>query len=435
MPLPVDVVEQALGRYLGLFRDCFSRPQWQHFVTVLLALMQCEEHRTLSAFLRAVTGAGRRVDGLARFLRDAPWSAEEVAARWWEHYAQTLGPLVAAEHARQRALRPTRRGRPRKTVVTGFLILDDSTHHKPKGRKMEGLGRHYSTGAGRAVRGHSLFTGLAVVLGRRCPLAPRLYRQRAVCQREGVPFRSKIDLAVEAIGTFEPAPDTRTHVLIDSWYTCRRVWRAAQGRGWAITAGLKANRRLRVPDPGRGPGYRSLAAYAADLTDADYQAVDWPRADGSARPVYAHLVPTFVRKLGPCQVLIVREALDQPLKEARYWATSERDADLATVVGWVARRWAIEQFIADVKEEFGTDHYQIRSARGIVRFWHLAFLGYLYLDEHRAALRADGADPGLTVGQARGHQRRRHRRLLLDWIHTRYAEGLTPDQVDQLLAA
>ncbi len=40
MPLPIDILEQALGQYLALFRDCFSQPQWQHFVTVLLALMQ-----------------------------------------------------------------------------------------------------------------------------------------------------------------------------------------------------------------------------------------------------------------------------------------------------------------------------------------------------------------------------------------------------------
>jgi hypothetical protein len=38
MPLPVGLVEQALGQYLGLFSDCFSRPRWLHFVTVLLAL-------------------------------------------------------------------------------------------------------------------------------------------------------------------------------------------------------------------------------------------------------------------------------------------------------------------------------------------------------------------------------------------------------------
>ncbi len=435
MPLPIDIMEHALGQYLGLFRDCFSQPQWQHFVTVLLALMQCEDRRTLSGLLRKIAGVGQRVDGLSHFFKHAPWQMERLVARWWRHYCQVLGPLVAAEHARQRAQRPKRRGRPRKTVVTGFLIVDDSTHEKRKGKKMQGLGRHYSGSAKTTVPGHSLFTSLYVLLGRRCPLAPQLYRQQAVCARENVPFSSKVDLAVELIRTFAPVAGTRTHVLIDSWYTCRRLWRAAVGRGWAITGGLKANRQMRVEVPGPGRVYRSLADYAAQLTDADFQEVAWPHDDGSSRLVYAHLLRTFVRKLGACQVLIVRERLDQPLTEVRYWATSELTADLTTVVGWVAQRWAIEQFIADVKEEFGTDHYQIRSATGIVRFWHLAFLAYLYLEEQRAALRAPGPAPGRTIGQMRSEQQKRHQRLLLDWIGNCYADGLTSEQIDQLLAA
>jgi len=84
---------------------------------------------------------------------------------------------------------------------------------------------------------------------------------------------------------------------------------------------------------------------------------------------------------------------------------------------------------------FGSDQYQIRSAKGIVRFWHLGLLGYLYLEEQRATLQADRTEPKLTIGQTRWHQQKRHRRLLLDWIQARHAEGLTSEQVDQLLAA
>jgi hypothetical protein len=435
MPLPIDIMEHALGSYLNLFRDCFTEPQWQHFVTVLLALMQCEEHRTLSGLLRKVAGVGSRVDGLSHFFKRSPWPTTLLVKRWWEHYGQMLGPLVVAEHARQRALRPKRRGRPRKTVVTGFLIVDDSTHEKRKGKKMEGLGRHYSSTAKKPVTGHSLFVSLYVLLGRRCPLEPQLYRQKAVCDREKVPFQSKVDLAADVIRTFAPFADTQTHILMDSWYTCRRLWRAALGRSWAITGGLKSNRKMRVNVPGQGRVYRSLAEYTARLTADDFTTVAWPHADGSARPVVAHLVKTFVKKLGACQVLIVREHLDQPLAHARFWGTSELMADLATVVGWAAQRWTIEQFIADVKEEFGTDHYQIRSAIGIVRFWHLAFLGYLYLEAERLKRPDAPGEPALTIGQTRCWQQKRHQLLLLDWIGHRYADGLTSEQIDRLLVA
>lgn len=55
-------------------------------------------------------------------------------------------------------------------------------------------------------QGHSLVQGLYAVAGRRCPLAPRLYRQQAVCAAEGGPFRSKVALLVECLRTFVPAP-------------------------------------------------------------------------------------------------------------------------------------------------------------------------------------------------------------------------------------
>ena len=195
--------------------------------------------------------------------------------------------------------------------MTGFLIIDDSTQHKPKGKKMEGLGRHYSSTAMKTVSGHSLVVSLAVLLGHRCPLAPQLYRQKAVCMREKVPFRSKIDLAEDVIGTFTPVPNTRTHVLFDSWYTCRRLWRAALARGFAVTGGLKANRKLRVQRIRRRGGSTTRSPSTPPIFPRTPSPQSpWPHQDGTSRLVSAHLVKTFVRKLGACQVLIVRESLD-----------------------------------------------------------------------------------------------------------------------------
>jgi hypothetical protein len=52
------------------------------------------------------------------------------------------------------------------------MIGDDSTMSKPKGRKMEGLGRHHSTTSDQRIVGHSLVQGLYMLLDRMCPLAP-----------------------------------------------------------------------------------------------------------------------------------------------------------------------------------------------------------------------------------------------------------------------
>src|SRR4051794_12633172 len=189
MPTPIICADALVCQFAQVFRPCFSKPQFQYFVTVLLALLLCLEAKTLAALHRSVV-AERAYCGFSRFLARAPWQPARVTATATTHFRQQLAPPVQAEAARQRAARPRRRGRPAVALVIGYLIGDDSTLPKPKGVKMAALGQHYSSTVGHPVTGHSLFTCLYVLLGRRCPQEPQLYRQRAVADQEKVPFRS-----------------------------------------------------------------------------------------------------------------------------------------------------------------------------------------------------------------------------------------------------
>src|ERR687886_201353 len=298
MRVPILCMDGRLRDFTAAFRSCFSTPQHRYFEIVLVALLLCQEAKTLSGLLRQVA-VQVTLSGLSRFLATAPWSTAEVAQTWRTRFDTQVAPLVAAEQARQRAAQPKRRGRPATPVVTGYLIGDDSTMQKVRGKKMAGLGKHYSTTARTRVVGHSLVQGLYVVQGRHCPLEPQLYRQQAVCATEQVPFPSKIDLMDTLIDTFQPLPGTRTHVLLDRWYAAKRLWQTARGRGFQSSTGLKSNRMLRIDDPDAPRGWRwvGLTAYAAGLTDADYQRVTWPSEDAEPRLVWVHVVQTRVKKL------------------------------------------------------------------------------------------------------------------------------------------
>ena len=398
MPQPINIQDARLAQYLKLFSSVFSLPQWKYFVTVLLGLLHCDERRTLSALLRHVA-VGVTVFGLCYFLRVAPWSLDQLTAVRQAHFYQQTAPLVAAAQAEQRAQRPRRRGRPKGTVVTGYLIIDDSTHAKRYAQAQEGLGYHYSATEKKVVNGHSQFQSVYLLVGQQLPLTPRLYRRKETCEAEGVPFVSKIDMAYEEVTSFEPSPDTHTHLLLDAWYMAKRIWRAARRRGWDVTGGLKANRVMRVIDPDGTRRWESVSKYAASLTRDDFEEVLWPTKEGD-KLVYAHLVKTWVRGLGPCQVLIVKLDPDDDVEHTRYWATSRLDDTLEEAVGHAAQRWTIEVLFADFKELMGGDHYQMRSAQGIVRFWALGLCLYQFLDELRAThhrLRGEH----LTLGQAR----------------------------------
>jgi len=410
----------------------FSKPQYQYFVTVLLGLMLCEGARTLSGLLQQIAESPS-LAGLSRFLSEAPWEEAAVAESWLRHFREELQPQVEAELQRARQMQSKQRGRPKAPVVTGYLIGDDSTIEKRKGKKMEGLGRHHSTTQDKRVTGHSLVESLYVLLGRYCPLAPQLYRQQQVCEGEGVAFASKIELMETTIRTFEPVAGTVTHVLLDSWYSAKRLWRAARERGFLITTGIKSNRWLAVADPTAPKGWKwqRVSEYTAQLSASDYVELTWPKGE---KTVYVHVITTRVRSLYRCQVVIVRQSLDAPVSQARYWASSDVEASPQTLLLHIAARWDIEVLFGDSKEELGLDQYQLMSVRAIVRFWTLVMLAYVFLEEERTGLQSQW-QRHVTIGEARREIQRRHRRHVLDWLHDQFQSGIEPDSLYELFSA
>ncbi len=434
MPVPIICLDEEVRHFAERYREHLSKPQYQHFVTVLLGLMQCEGRRVLSELLRQV-GEAPSLAGLSRFLSCAPWDEQWIAEQWLRQFRDHLQPQVSAEVARKVQAQPKRRGRPKVPLVTGYLIGDDSTMHKPKGKKMQGLGKHHSTTHEHRVVGHSLVAGLYVLLGRRCPLAPRLYRQQKICQKEEIAFQSKINVMERLIRTFEPITGTVTHVLLDSWYSAKVLWKAARERGFLITTGIKSNRSLRIVDESQPQGWRwqELREYAACLRVEDYVQLSWPRGQ-QPETVYVHVISTRVRKLYCCQVIIIRRSLQEPLSQARYWASSDLEADPATLLEHIAARWDIEVLFGDSKEELGLDQYQLMSTTALLRFWTLAMLAYIFLEEERDRLQQHCQHP-VTIGQARREIQRRHRRTVLNWLHGQFLSGVQPDSLYELFAA
>jgi hypothetical protein len=358
---------------------------------------------------------------------------EALVVIWLEHFRAEMQPLVEAEREQQRQQQPKRRGRPKQPLVTGYVIGDDSTMSKPKGRKMQGLGKHHSTTYDQRIVGHSLVQGLYVLLDRTCPLAPQLYRQAKVCEAEKVLFHSKIELMEALIREFEPVAGTQTHILLDSWYCAKCLWHAARERDFLITTGLKSNRWVRVPDDTVAQGWRwqKLSEYAAGLSEQDFELLPWPRG---GKKVYVHVVKTSVRKLYRCQVVIVRHNLTAPLAQTRYWASSDLEADAHGLLAHIAARWEIEVFFGDGKEELGLDHYQVMSTSALLRFWTLAMLAYVFLEEEQQRLRLSWQRL-VTIGEARREIQRRHRRCLLEWLHDQFLSGVYPENLFDLFAA
>jgi len=146
--------------------------------------------------------------------------------------------------------------------------------------------------------------------------------------------------------------------------------------------------------------------------------------------MYAHLISTWIRKLGPTLLLITCHDLNEPLKTVRYWGSTVMDLDAQALVEALAKRWEIETFFEYDKDLLGSDHYQVMTANAIIRFWTLTACLLCFLEEQRAL----APEQGLTCGDARHRIQEEHRRNLLGWLKAQFQAGVTVDEIGIQLA-
>ena len=167
-----------------------------------------------------------------------------------------------------------------------------------------------------------------------------------------------------------------------------------------------------------------LSQHATQLDKDDWQEVTWPSEKGGQK-MYAHLIPTWIRKLGPTLLLITCHDLDDPLKSVRYWGSTVLDLDAQALVDILAVRWQIETFFEYAKDLLGSDQYQVMSAQVILRFWTLIACLLCFLEEQRTV----DQDQYLTCGDVRRNIQHQHRLNLLHLLDDRFKQGFSIDQV------
>lgn len=172
--------------------------------------------------------------------------------------------------------------------------------------------------------------------------------------------------------------------------------------------------------------------YAAELPNDAFQPVVWPNQEGG-QMVYAYLIRTKVKKLGACQVLIVKTSPDDPGEKARFYITSRLSDTLRQVVQAMALRWTVETLFADFKELMGSDQYQLHSAEAILRFWALGLSMYQFLDSLRHRLKRI-YQREVTLGETLNWVRDKNEWHKLNWICRQTSYGATARQIQTRLA-
>ena len=175
--------------------------------------------------------------------------------------------------------------------------------------------------------------------------------------------RSKIQIVCDIADELPTAP-TVSFFLCDCWYSCVKVMDAFQRKGFYSICALKTNRVI-FP-----VGIRQQISQFAQYihkTDTNVNLVTVGK-----RQYYVYRYEGSLNDLEDAVVLISypKNAFGLTCALRAFICT---DSSLSTkdILNLYLERWNIEVFFRQAKQKLALDKYQIRSSRGIRRFWLL----------------------------------------------------------------
>ncbi|MDQ0415836.1 IS701 family transposase [Mesobacillus stamsii] len=381
----------------------FSKPQTRHVLTFIHGIILADGKKTVSN-IRRFTHETRDLSSMTRFLNESPWCPNRANRR----RIQFMMEKIKKARAKQGDTRP----------IT-FLIMDDTQSKKDSHTHgMEGLDYHFSHSDGKSVWSHCVVTAHVVSEGYSFALDYRSYFRDSYCSENGLAFKSKNDLAIELINGYESPSDEQVYVLVDSWYTSKKLIDACSTNGYHLIGGLRTNRKIYPA----GIGIK-LSQFISDYIQAD-----------DLRPVtvghHRYKIYSYEGNLSDTEnatILVSWEDKYDSKTKPFCLLCTDSSLDLVTILRYYEVRWHIETGYRYFKDLLGFDHYQLLSYKGIERFWCLQFLTYNFLESQRKEWKEEGI---VTIGDTVRRIRKDHLSQLIVYS---YEQGLTQKPLVEVL--
>lgn len=180
---------------------------------------------------------------------------------------------------------------------------------------------------------------------------------------------SKVKI-VQEIAKELPIPPVVSYFLCDSWYTCGDIMDAFIKKGFYTIGALRTNRIL-YPSGIK----QKVSEFALHLrkTDAAVSLVTV-----GSRSYYVYRYEGNLNGIENAVVLITypKDAFGRP-KALRAFISTDASLSTEEILDKYADRWLVELFFRQSKDKLSFDQYQIRSSKGIRRYWLLMSLAHL----------------------------------------------------------
>ena len=392
MPVVADIPEE-FERALEAFRPHFGAPAFEHFKRYVLGLI-VSENLTIEGINRIFIQA-KHPSSLNRFLTTGIWKQQEVN--------DTRIDILKIQGA---------------LGGKGWLAIDDTLTHKT-GKKIEGVGIYWDHSEKRYVLAHNIVTAEFVnPKGESHPLDFRLYLKEEQSREKRVPFKTKIDLAQELVDDALQLGLEIQGALFDNWFASKDFIKFLQAKGLHWVTRLKSDRNIKIK--GR---YVAISQFADTLPRESFRRV---QIGDRIYQVFSKAVD--LKGVGQARVLISYDNEEFSGSPA-YFATDQIRWEGTRILKTYAKRWTIETFFRDSKQNLGLEDYQLRDLWGIERHWYLILLAYSLQVSGLFGIDQKPRRESPTLGDLITKTTRNVFSGLVGWIALQLNRGRTPDEI------
>ncbi len=370
LPYPEEILQQ-----LNVFRPRFTKPQFNNFcqLTSGIILSSYSAVSRISQMFQV-----RDQSSLNRFLTESPWNEKPVKTTLHKMIFRTIPNL-------------------------NIFIGDDTLSEKPFARKMQGAASQYSSMQKRNVNGHSIVTCGYHHENGFVPFDSQLYYPQQTVQKLGYTFQTKNDIMCQKITAANKVHKPGI-MLLDSWYSNDQVLGKLHELGIHYVTQIKSNRNVTMRRR-----KRHIANHAKDIDLANYILLSLHE-----NLFRVHETEGFISKLGTVKIVICQMLLENE-KHEKYWSdlnyiiTDMLKLFVKEVIELYLKRFSIEVFHREAKQQLGLDAYQLCNIRGIERYLFLVLLAYALLVLLNQSL-MQGETKSKNIGELRVY--------LKEWCYT-----------------
>ena len=353
--IPIVEYPSVVSSYLPAFEGVFTKPQMKNFARYATGLMISPNH-TISA-MNDLFYAHNDQSALNNFITDSTWSDDEL------------------DEARYRVILDGLKRRARDCEGDGILAMDDTLSHKT-GKHIEYVGYYFDHAEGKQALGHDILTTHLIKGRLSIPLDAWIYlKQEQLEENEDEEekkesddeFKDKNQVAREFVGKAHSSGIPFLYVVGDSWFFCKETAELATSLGKIWIFQSKSDRVVLMPN-----GWVHLSEWTKTIPKEKFKPVK-VRYKDKEQKYWCYEAILRMRSLGGEKVRVVVSYDNPDIEgEPNFYCSNKLDLKADKLLNVYAKRWKIDSFYRDAKQNLGMEDYEMRKIEGVRR--HLAMV-------------------------------------------------------------